>query len=434
MVKDFIKEIDRMQIYDVHTHLNPNHMTARGLHDIMLYHMVVSELYSAGCPDGSRLSDSASEEEIANRIEAALPFLPLIKNTSIYNAMKTILSDLYDWREIITVDNWRNIDAKIRAYNDSCGRAEEIFAKSGVKSAVAEYSSRMSDKYDHLLSYSLEWAFFARNQWNQYDTALLELEHAWSQNEPGSPLPVTLSSDIVFSRRIACLDDIHKAISHYCEKIPIDKIVSTAQHFSTDIDYLEVDDNLMIKAIANRGNAGCQERNIYASYILKKFLHEFEKKCKGLVFQFSFGAEPLKYETGSKLRTNSVFDLSDIINKYPEIDFQVMLSSAHQNQSICTLIRENQNLSIAGYWWHNFFPVYIKRLIEERLDLLPLNKQIGFFSDAYCVEWMYAKSKIVKHLIAEVLHDKVKKEQYSFSEAIDIAGEILVNTPSRMFK
>ena len=42
---------------DIHTHLTPGRLMARGLDDILLYHMVNSELYSAGYPYGQRLPD-----------------------------------------------------------------------------------------------------------------------------------------------------------------------------------------------------------------------------------------------------------------------------------------------------------------------------------------------------------------------------------------
>ena len=39
-------------ILDAHTHLVGSQLGARGLHDVLLYHMVVSDLYAAGCPIG----------------------------------------------------------------------------------------------------------------------------------------------------------------------------------------------------------------------------------------------------------------------------------------------------------------------------------------------------------------------------------------------
>jgi len=49
------KQIDEIEAIDTHMHINASCMSARGLHDIMLYHMVISELHSAGCPSGQWL-------------------------------------------------------------------------------------------------------------------------------------------------------------------------------------------------------------------------------------------------------------------------------------------------------------------------------------------------------------------------------------------
>src|SRR5437870_4932229 len=48
--------LGEIPILDIHTHLVGGRLGAQGLHDILLYHMVVSDLYSAGCPTGGRLT------------------------------------------------------------------------------------------------------------------------------------------------------------------------------------------------------------------------------------------------------------------------------------------------------------------------------------------------------------------------------------------
>jgi hypothetical protein len=96
---------------------------------------------------------------------------------------------------------------------------------------------------------------------------------------------------------------------------------------------------------------------------------------------------------------------------------------------MCTLARELPNLSLAGYWWHNFFPSAIRKLMDERMDMLPLNRQVGFFSDAYCVEWVYGKMMIVRRCLAEVLANRVQHGQYTREQAADIAKSILFETP-----
>ena len=67
-------------VLDIHTHLVGGKLGARGLHDVLLYHMVVSDLYAAGCPSGARLTQYPqwpSTEEAHARIREALPSTPL---------------------------------------------------------------------------------------------------------------------------------------------------------------------------------------------------------------------------------------------------------------------------------------------------------------------------------------------------------------------
>jgi hypothetical protein len=188
----------------------------------------------------------------------------------------------------------------------------------------------------------------------------------------------------------------------------------------------------MKAALSRRDSAGPAERDIYASYINEAFLTALEEYSDRIVFQFSFGAEPLPFETGSRLSQRTISQLADMISRHPRLRFQCFLSSLHANQSLCTMCRELPNLSLAGYWWHNFFPSSMRQMMEERLDMLPTNKQVGFFSDAYCVEWAYAKSILVKSQLSRVLTEKVTSGQYGMDSAADIARQILFETPQTL--
>ena len=283
---------------------------------------------------------------------------------------------------------------------------------------------------DDLFQYGLEWAFFARTQWGQPDIPVYELERAWNQEAPAPPIPVTFDRKQAppLAKTIRGVDDVHAALRHYCALIPYGAILSTAQHISTDIDYSYPSDAAMTEALKRRDQATDRERDIYASYILHHFLEEIEKHGSEIVLQFSLGAEALPYESGSRLNQRTVGQLADIIAKRPRLRFQCFLSSRHANQSLCTLVRELPNLSLAGYWWHNFFPGPIRQTIEERLDMLPANRQIGFFSDAYCVEWAYAKRVLITKLAAEVFAHKVDIGQYTKRDAISIAQAIFCDS------
>lgn len=419
-------------LLDCHTHLDASHLAARGLHDLLLYHMVISDLYSAGCPSGSRLSEHPDKSEAHRRLEEAIPYVKYIQNTSCFWGLKLILKDLYGWMEPVAEGNWKRLDAMIMERSSDSAWPPGILRKAKIRRSCTELWRGHDGSADDIFHYSLEWAFFTRSQWGQNDIPLFELEKAWNEEKPSPPLPVTLESRPKLSRVIRTIDDVHTAIKHYCDRIPYGKVLSTAQHFSTDINYRLVSDDEMKAALRNREKATTEDRDIYANYIIEVFLTQLEAHADEIVYQFSLGAEPLPYETGSKLKPDTIFQLAEIFHRHPRLRFQVFLSSEHSSQALCTIARELPNLSFAGYWWHNFFPAAIRKVMSDRLDMVALNKQIGFFSDAYTIEWAYAKSIMVRKQLAEVLAQKVAQGQYTSDEALSIAKQILFLTPQSL--
>ena len=405
---------------DIHTHLVGGRLSALGLHDILLYHMAVSDLYAAGCPDGARLTEYPgwpTRQEARHRIQRALPLLDAVRNTSSAWGIRMILHDLYDWHEPVTASNWEQLDERVRERADDRSWHREVMRRAGIQRFGTEIARREGGVDDDILQYALEWGFFTRCQWGEFDTALYELERCWGRS-PESPAPIGGGSRPPTDRTIRTLADVHSAIDHYVDQIPFGDVLSTAIHVSTDIDYRDVSEAEMRDALAHRDTAGTRERDTYAAYVNERFLSALEPHADRIVLQFSLGAEPLPFETASRLSQRTIAQLGAMIGRHPNVRFQCLLASRHANQALCTLCRELPNLSLAGYWWHSFFPSAISQVIAERLDMLPATKQIGFFSDAYVVEWAYAKSRIVRRLLAEALAVEVARGRFSQDDAV----------------
>jgi hypothetical protein len=421
-------------VLDVHTHLVGGRLGARGLHDVLLYHMVVSDLYAAGCPTGARLTQYPgwpTPDEAAYRIAEAVPYLDRVRNTSSMWGVRLILADLYDWHEPVGPENWARLDARVRERADDRAWHHSVLDRLNVRRTGTELARRGAGEDDDRLQYALEWGFFTRCQWGECDTALYELERCWGR-APESPQPIGAGGRPPTERTIRSLDDVHAAIDHYVGAIPYDRVLATATHISTDIDFRDVGGDEMAAALARRDRATPADRDVYASYIHEAFLSALEARGGSIVFQFSLGAEPMPYETASRLSQRTVAQLGAMVGRHPSLRFQCFLASRHANQSLCTLARELPNLSLAGYWWHNFFPDAIRQVMAERLEMLPVNKQVGFFSDAYCVEWVYAKALVVRKVMARVLAESVARGQYTRDDALAIARAILYESPQSL--
>ena len=422
-------------ILDIHTHLIGGKLGARGLHDVLLYHMAVSDLYGAGCPTGKRLTEYPkfpSDEEAHARIQEALPYLAKVQNTSTSWGIRILLNDLYNWTEPITEDNWRRLDATIRERADDRSWHHSILDRLNIKRTGTEIARRGNGEDDERFQYALEWGFFTRCQWKEFDTALHELESCWGNSPLSSPSPIGAGGRAPTKHTIHTVDDLREAVHYYVSNIPYDKVLATATHISTDIRFQEVSDSEFANALSRRREAGPVQRDIYASYLNHAFLTELEKHGHEIVLQFSFAAEPLPFETASRVSQESIAQIAAIIGRHPKLRFQCFLANVAANQSMCTLARELPNFSLAGYWWHNFFPDAIRYVMSERLDMLPLNKQVGFFSDAYAVEWTYAKVVMVRRIMAQVLARRVEQRQYSREDALNIARAILYESPQTL--
>mgnify|MGYP001487889476 FL=1 len=64
--------------------------------------------------------------------------------------------------------------------------------------------------------------------------------------------------------------------------------------------------------------------------------------------------------------------------------------------------------------------------------MVPVNKQVGFYSDAYCLDWMFAKATMVRKQLAQVVAGKVLQGQYTVDDALHIARQIVFETPQTL--
>ena len=87
LVEEALAEVP---VLDIHTHLVGGKLGARGLHDILLYHMVISDLYAAGCPNGARLTQFPAAKGAESEAIAVFLRDEFLKNDSDFEKRNTL--------------------------------------------------------------------------------------------------------------------------------------------------------------------------------------------------------------------------------------------------------------------------------------------------------------------------------------------------------
>ena len=64
---------------------------------------------------------------------------------------------------------------------------------------------------------------------------------------------------------------------------------------------------------------------------------------------------------------------------------------------------------------------------------MPLTRLCAFFSDGYCVDWIYGRIRTTQRVLANVLSERIAQGYSTPDDAIKIAKAIFYDTPKRIF-
>jgi glucuronate isomerase len=87
-----------------------------------------------------------------------------------------------------------------------------------------------------------------------------------------------------------------------------------------------------------------------------------------------------------------------------------------------------------GHWWYSNVPAFIAADLRARLQAVPKVKQVGYYSDAYKLEFILPKFNTYRRALAEVLaEDAIRGRGWTVDQALDVARRVLIENPRRIF-
>jgi glucuronate isomerase len=170
-------------------------------------------------------------------------------------------------------------------------------------------------------------------------------------------------------------------------------------------------------------------------WMLADHCREFE-----LPFDLMIGVNRKVYEEGVYQgqdlfdRRTSLIQYRDLFNSFPEVAFPISVLTSGQNQELVAYSWIFPNVIPNGHWWYSNIPAYIRRDLGERLQAVPKTKQIGYYSDAYKLEFVLPKYNMYRRVLADTLADDfVRPKRMTETEAVALGKRILRDNVREVF-
>jgi glucuronate isomerase len=179
-----------------------------------------------------------------------------------------------------------------------------------------------------------------------------------------------------------------------------------------------------------------QPRSNASFWLLAEFCREYR-----LPFDLMIGVNRRVYENGVYQgqdlfdQRTSLIQYRELFNAFPQVTFCVSVLTSSQNQELVSYSWIFPNVVTSGHWWYSNIPAYIEPDLRARLGAVPKTKQLGYYSDAYKLEFVLPKFNMYRRVLAKVLaEDFVKPGRLSEAKAIDIARLMLRDNVRNVFR
>jgi hypothetical protein len=130
----------------------------------------------------------------------------------------------------------------------------------------------------------------------------------------------------------------------------------------------------------------------------------------------------------------SLHQYRHLFNAFPSVVFPISVLASVTNQELVSYAWIFPNVVTNGHWWYSNTPTYIEKDLAARLEAVPRTKQIGYYSDAYKLEFIAPKFDMYRRCLAKVLGESfVIDRGWSEDRAVALARQVLRGNVESIF-
>jgi glucuronate isomerase len=420
LARELFEELCRWPVFDPHSHIDPHRPAARNLDEVLGYHYYTELAHSAGMP-ADRVDPGLSPKQRARNLAE---FLDRIDNTIQYSWLLEIARTFYAFpHERISPDTVGELYDRANHEADGPAWDREVWTKTRLEAVF------LTNDFDDALE---GWDTAKYVPCLRTDDLVLKLDQVGTVERLQRSTGVELGDYATLRQAIGVLfERFTKSGARACAiSLPPDFAPSPSSPKRAVTPLRRA-----IHGMDLRPDERDEVRSL-VFWTLAEFCAEFR-----LPFDLMIGpvrnVYPAGVAGGRDLfdRRVSLYDYRDLFNHFSSVTFPVSTLSPDAGAELVAYAWIFPNVVPLGHWWYSNIPGFIAADLRARIQAVPKTKLVGYYSDAYKLEFILPKFNMFRRILAETLAEiGVRGQGWSTERALDVARLILLENPRRIFR
>jgi len=414
-------ELESLVLIDPHTHINPHAPASKTLADIMGYHYYTELAHSAGMPKAYIEDKGISPKEKVGRLVEKLGDL---SNTIQVSWLMEIAREFFGFQDdAITPNNWEKL------YDGALAKMQQPdWEQQVLKHSKLEAVFLTNDFDDPLEGFDTK----------KYIPCLRTDDLVFHFEKPATRERLAKATGIEATSAETLRNAIGKLFAHFTKKGARACAISIPPGFApmkiTSADAQAVVERAAAGTPLTLDQSATLSRFVF--WILAEFCSEHS-----LPFDLMIGVNRRVYEDGV-FQGQDLFDMrvsliqyKELFNAFPKVTFPISVLGSTSNNELVSYAWIFPNVVTNGHWWYSNIPTYIELDTKSRLEAVPRNKQVGYYSDMYKLEFALPKFRMYRRILAKVLaEDFVIARGWSETKALEFGKQVLRGNVETIFR
>ncbi len=417
--REIFVELARRPIFDPHSHIDPHRPAARCLDEILGYHYYTELAHSAGMPADRVAPDSTP----SSRVRAVAEYLPALENTAQYRWLLHIAQTFFGFEHnSINAANIGELEARADHEADGAAWDAAVWSRSKLDAVF------LTNEFDDPLS---GWDTSKYIPCLRVDDLVLKLH-----------LPATVERlRAATGLDVGDFNGLRAALAAVFERFKVRGARACAISLPPDFVPSPAEPRRVVTPI-RRALRGLPVRPDEVDDLRRTAFWTIAELCSDHKLPFDLmigpirGVYPAGVAGGRDLfdRRVSLHDYAPLFNHFADVAFPISTLTPDAAAELTAYAWIFPNVLPFGHWWYSNIPAFIAHDLRARLQALPATKLLGYYSDAYKLEFILPKFTMYRAILAESLAEEcVRGRGWSTPRALELAQLVLWDNPRRLF-